>query len=138
MAKLSGSCLCGSVEYSASGEPVLTAFCHCRNCQKGGGGGYSANVAVPAGSLAILGPVERYSWTGGSGSEITRSFCPKCGSPIVIKADALDGLALIQAGTLDDPAAIEPNVHIWCASAQPWDNIAEGATCLPGGPPASN
>lgn len=138
MSSLSGSCLCGRVQYTASAEPVFTAFCHCRSCQRAGGGGYSANVAVPTASFAVEGPVKHHRWTGGSGGGMRRSFCAECGSPIAIEADALAALSLIQAGTLDDPAAIAPNLHIWCASAQPWDAIAEGATRLAGGPPAGD
>ena len=46
MPAITGSCLCGAVRYSSSAQPTLTAFCHCRSCQKTGGGGYSVNVAV--------------------------------------------------------------------------------------------
>lgn len=44
---ISGCCLCGQARYTASEQPVLTAFCHCRSSQKASGAGYSANVAVP-------------------------------------------------------------------------------------------
>src|SRR5690242_6618604 len=54
MPTIAGSCLCGAVRYASSAEPVLTAFCHCRDCQKSGGG-YSVNVAVPTESLTIEG-----------------------------------------------------------------------------------
>lgn len=31
---LQGSCFCGAVSYTVSGSPVLSAFCHCTNCQR--------------------------------------------------------------------------------------------------------
>ncbi|PCH38991.1 hypothetical protein WOLCODRAFT_141042 [Wolfiporia cocos MD-104 SS10] len=31
---LKGSCFCGSVSYTLSGPPELSAFCHCTNCQR--------------------------------------------------------------------------------------------------------
>lgn len=127
--------MCGSVEYSASAEPVLTAFCHCRNCQKAGGAGYSANVAVPVGAVVLEGEVSRYSWTGGSGGTLTRSFCPICGSPVAIEAQGLPGLVLLQAGGLHDPSWVEPAVHIWSGSAQPWDHIPPHANRVEGAPP---
>lgn len=136
--KLQGSCLCGSVQYSASSEPVLTAFCHCRNCQKAGGAGYSANVAIASDALAIQGDVSRYGWTGGSGGTLTRSFCPNCGSPVAIEAEALPGVTLIQAGGLEDAGPIEPVMHIWCASAQPWDHIPPSANRVEGAPAAAS
>src|SRR5215213_10062878 len=34
MPNIVGGCLCGSVRYESEAEPVLTAACHCRHCQK--------------------------------------------------------------------------------------------------------
>src|SRR5580658_3795305 len=31
---LHGACFCGSVTYTVSGMPVLSAYCHCTNCQR--------------------------------------------------------------------------------------------------------
>lgn len=68
---------------------------------------------------------------------MTRNFCGECGSPVTICCEgALAGLSLVQAGTLDDPSWVRPAVHIFCASAQPWDVLPENPPCLPGAPPA--
>lgn len=137
MKQVTGSCLCGSVRYEGEADPVFVAFCHCRDCQKAGGAGYSANVAVAEDRLTIRGPLRTYEGKGGSGAPIARSFCGECGSPISIGGEgALKGLSLIQAGTLDDASWVEPAVHIFCASAQPWDTLPASATCLPGAPPS--
>ncbi|KAH9919991.1 Mss4-like protein [Epithele typhae] len=29
-----GSCFCGAVSYTVAGKPLLSAFCHCTNCQR--------------------------------------------------------------------------------------------------------
>ncbi len=34
MSKIRGGCLCGAVRYSTDAEPLLTAVCHCKNCQR--------------------------------------------------------------------------------------------------------
>jgi hypothetical protein len=131
-----GSCLCGSVRYQAEADPAFVAFCHCRDCQKATGGAYSANVAVPAELLTVEGPLRTHQATGGSGAPLVRSFCGECGSPIIIKGGGpLTGLSLIQAGTLADPSWVEPGVHIFCASAQPWDVMPGNAPCFPEAPP---
>ena len=138
MTHMIGSCLCGAVRYEARTEPAFVAFCHCRDCQKASGAGYSANVAVPADRLAVDGPLRTYEARGGSGGTVVRSFCGNCGSAIAIGGEgSLKGLSLIQAGTLEDPAWVEPAVHIFCASAQPWDTLPANATCLPGAPPSA-
>jgi hypothetical protein len=44
---MNGGCLCGDVRYSASGEPVVTSICHCRDCQRQTGSVFVEVVAVP-------------------------------------------------------------------------------------------
>jgi hypothetical protein len=48
MPKIEGSCLCGSVKYSSDSEPVMTAVCHCENCQRQTGTAFSIIVGVAA------------------------------------------------------------------------------------------
>jgi hypothetical protein len=36
---LSGSCLCGALHYSLTGEPVRFMHCHCSRCRKASGTG---------------------------------------------------------------------------------------------------
>ncbi|MDP8993980.1 MAG: GFA family protein [Pseudomonadota bacterium] len=133
--QVKGSCLCGSVRYEGEADPAF-AFCHCRDCQKATGAGYTANVAVPTERLALDGPLRTYRTQGGSGTPIARSFCGECGSPIAIQCGgALEGLSLVQAGTLEDASWVEPSAHIFCASAQPWDVVADNAPAFPQAPP---
>jgi hypothetical protein len=128
MPEITGSCLCGAVRYRSSAQPALTAFCHCRACQKAGGGGYSVNVAVPTDSLSIEGELASYAGVGASGQPVTRRFCPRCGSPMFTEGAAFAGVSFVKAPTLDDSSWIEPKLHIWCDSAQPWDHIPQDAT----------
>ncbi len=74
----------------------------------------------------------------GSGGTLTRSSCPNCGSPVAIEAEAFAGLILIQAGGPEDGSRIEPVMHIWCASAQPWDHIPPSANRVEGAPAAGS
>jgi hypothetical protein len=136
MPTIAGSCLCGAVRYRSSAQPALTAFCHCRSCQKTGGGGYSVNVAVPSATLEIDGSPQSYVAMGTSGLPVARRFCVQCGSTLFTDADAFQGLTFVKGGSLDDPTWIEPTLHIWCDSAQPWDKLPEGATCVSRNPPA--
>ena len=47
MPQISGSCLCGAIKYTCVGPAVMTAMCHCTNCQKQSGSAFSINVIVP-------------------------------------------------------------------------------------------
>lgn len=115
-----GGCLCGQVRYSFSGDPFLTAICHCRNCQKQSGSAFSVVCAIPADAYAQQGETRVYEDRGDSGKGVARHFCPDCGSPIISVAEGLPGVVIVKAGTLDDFAAATPAAEVYCDSALSW------------------
>lgn len=120
--KLSGRCLCGNVTYDCDGDPALTAICHCEDCQRQTGTSFSVVVGVQSDALRIDGDsLSTYKTVGEeTGNERERKFCSSCGSPIVTVAADMPGLVFIKAGTLDDRSWLEPQMEVWCNSAQPW------------------
>jgi hypothetical protein len=120
MARIEGRCLCGNVRYSADAEPTFVGVCHCGDCQRFTGSAFSTVVAVPASALKVTGTLKTFSKRGDSGKPIHRRFCPECGSGIMDEADALPGVAMVNAGTLDDRSWVIPKSEIYCDSAQPW------------------
>ena len=139
MGKLDGSCLCGAVTYGCDAEPMATAVCHCTECQKQSGTSFSIIVAVPRDAFEVKGDsLAEYTTVGSdTGTEVARQFCRDCGSPIVSLSVSLPEVALIKAGTLDDTSWLEPTLHVWCESAQPWVPLeGQEQTMLPRGMPA--
>ena len=120
MQHMSGGCLCGKVRYSADADPIFTAVCHCKNCQKQAGTSFSIIVVVPAPALQVTGALKTFNDTGDSGKPVHRHFCQDCGSPISTDVEAMPNLAFIKAGTLDDTSWLKPTMEIYCGSAQPW------------------
>ena len=59
MSNISGSCLCGAVQYASEAEPLMTAVCHCENCQHQTGTAFSIIVGVPEDSLGFREEVKR-------------------------------------------------------------------------------
>jgi hypothetical protein len=121
-----GRILCGKVRYAAEADPVFTAVCHCKNCQKQAGTSSSVVVAIPASAFSVTGPMKTFEDTGDSGKPVHRNFCPDCGSPITSVVDAMPGLTFIKAGTLDDPSWLKPTMEVYCDSAQPWITYGGG------------
>lgn len=123
-----GGCLCGDIRYESASDPLMTVYCHCRNCQKASGGAFSTNVMVPADAFAVTqGEVSRYDDTADSGNVVVREFCGRCGSAIVSRLPD-GGMAVVKAGTLDDPSGLQPGMSIWEDSALPWALKAAGLT----------
>jgi hypothetical protein len=115
-----GGCLCGQVRYSFSSEPLLTAICHCRSCQRQSGSAFSVVCAVANDGFEMTGDTRTYLDIGDSGGFVERRFCTTCGSPLVSIATAIPGLTIIKAGTLDRPARWRPMLEAYCDRAMPW------------------
>lgn len=122
-ASLIGGCQCGAVRYECAAEPLLTANCHCRDCQKATGSAYVPALAVPAEALKITGAVKYYDNRADSGNTFSRGFCPTCGGRVFGKTSGMPQLMFITAGTLDDPSQFKPAMDIFTVSAQPWDHM---------------
>jgi len=120
MAKITGGCLCGAVRYTAEADPSSAIVCHCLDCQKFTGSAFATLVAVPKDAVRIDGTMKGFAKQGDSGKSIERFFCPDCGASIMDEAEAVPGLVMIQAGTLDDSSWVKPTSQIYGASAQPW------------------
>ena len=120
MSELVGGCLCGKIRYASTAAPVMTAICHCKNCQKQAGSAYSIIVGVPKSALSMTGTLKTFNDSGSSGKPVHRNFCPDCGSPITTDVEAMPDLVFIKAGTLDDTSSLVPTMEIFCSSAQLW------------------
>ena len=131
-----GGCLCGAVRYETSAEPSFQGICHCRDCQRSSGGAYIPAFFVPENMLAVTGEVHSYTSRGTSGGEITRSFCPKCGSQVFARPAVLGGLVGVRAGTLDDPSQFKPQLEIFTSTAAPWHQANPDTTKYPELPPS--
>ena len=106
---------------------MFQAVCHCTDCQRQAGTSYSVVVAFAPSDLKIEGELKTHRGVGTSGNDVLRRFCGECGSPIVSEPATNPGMLFVKAGTLDDTSMLDPKVHIWCDSKQPWVTIPEGA-----------
>jgi hypothetical protein len=136
MPNITGGCLCGGVRYEGEAEPVLTAVCHCKDCQKHTSSAFSVLVVMPKGVLRTEGlELSAFEHLGGSGQPVVRQFCPRCGSPVLADVAVTPEWDWLMAGTLDDTSWVRPQMNIWCASAQPWVSTDDDIPAYEGPPP---
>ncbi|KAJ8065022.1 hypothetical protein OCU04_007324 [Sclerotinia nivalis] len=101
-----GSCLCGQIVYEFTGEPTLTALCHCHACQKWCGATSSSNLLVPRDQFKLLqGTPNTFEARGDSGKINKRSFCGNCGTNLFGELEIMPDFVGIKAGALDGGAA---------------------------------
>ncbi len=119
-----GGCACGAVRYECSAEPVAMVNCHCRDCQRAGGAGFSPTLVVSAAVFKLFkGEPRFHSVRADSGHTATRVFCAECGAPLFARTSARNDIVAIRAGSLDDPSWFRPQAEVWTAGAQPWDHL---------------
>ena len=122
-----GGCLCGAVRYVLKAEPLMTAVCHCTHCQRQSGGVFSTNLAIPDAAYVQTGETKVFTDKGDSGQAVWRHFCGNCGSPILSKVEAMPGLSLVKAGTLDDMSGLKPGIEVYTDHAADWVAPIAGA-----------
>lgn len=121
MAKnLEGSCLCGSVRYEASAQPMVVGHCYCIDCRKASGTSHCTHAAVPDTAFVISGETRAFESAADSGNTVVRHFCPACGCAIFSRNSAMPGMTFIRASSLDDPSQITPQMTVYASRAPSW------------------
>ena len=124
MSEIEGGCNCGAVRYRLSADPITVAVCHCANCRRQSGSAFSVNVIVAEGAMTLTGGLATYEDSDTeSGQPVQRQFCATCGSPIRSLSAASPKVAIVKAGTADEPGRFEPAIHVWTSTALPWVEI---------------
>ena len=112
-----GGCLCGSVRYTCDADPSAPHICHCKDCRKQSGTAFSMFIDVPREALQLSGrALKSYTNKGDSGGKVIRKFCDQCGSSVLGEVETHPDLIFINAGTLDNANAFEPEEEIWTQS----------------------
>ncbi|MDL5038074.1 GFA family protein [Comamonas resistens] len=119
MTDRTGRCLCGKVQFKLSAEPQMARVCWCRDCQHLASNG-TVNALVPVDALSVSGEVAEFRKLAASGNELTRQFCPNCGSQLFAYSSARSQLRVVRIGNLDNPSSVAPIMNIWASSAPDW------------------
>jgi hypothetical protein len=113
--------------------PLFVHCCHCRWCQRESGASFALNAMIEADRVANLGAEPELVDTpseSGMGQQIAR--CPKCRIAVWSHyAGAGPVVKFVRVGTLDDPDALPPDIHIFTQSKQPWVVIPPGVPAVP-------
>jgi hypothetical protein len=128
-----GGCDCRALRYAMHGAPLIVHCCHCRWCQRESGAAFALNALIEADRVVLLAGTPEAVMTpsaSGKGQKISR--CPVCRLALWSNyAGAGDVLRFVRVGTLDDPDAFPPDIHIFTESKQSWVVIPAGARAVP-------
>ena len=120
-----GGCACGEVRYRLASEPLFVNCCHCLNCQRQTGSAFVINLLIEADRVEVVSgepqPVDAPRDDGG----VQRIFrCPTC-HVAVFSEYGWPEVKFVRGGTLDEPSAVTPDVHIFTRSKVPWVKLPD-------------
>ena len=123
-----GGCSCGEVRYRLTSDALFVHCCHCLNCQRQTGSAFVVNLLIEAERLQVSGEPQPVDVPRDDGSAQRVYRCPSC-QVAVFSEYGWPEVRFVRGGTLDEPSAVKPDVHIYTRSKVPWVR-------LPGDTPA--
>jgi hypothetical protein len=121
-----GGCACGAVRYRLGSDPLIVHCCHCANCQRQTGSAFVINLLIEADRVELVtGQPQPVDVPRDDGRPQRIYRCPECQVAVFSEYERPEVL-FIRGGTLDDPTAITPDVHIYTRSKVEWVTLPEG------------
>ncbi len=96
-----GSCFCGAVEISVTGEPMAMGYCHCDSCRHWSASPVNTYTIWAPGSVEVTKGADNVG-TYNKTQFSFRKWCKSCGGHLFSEHPAID--------LLDVPAAVIPDL----------------------------
>ena len=121
-AEMAGRCTCGEVRYRMTARPLFVHACHCTWCQSETGSAFALNAMIEAEYLELLvGSPDEVPLPSNSGRGQVVLRCPVCRVALWSHyAGAGRKVAFVRVGTLENPSACPPDIHIFTSTKLDW------------------
>lgn len=104
-----GSCFCGAIELTVTGEPVAMGYCHCDSCRHWSAGPVNAFTLWSPEAVEVTRGAENIGTYNKTASS-NRKWCTKCGGHLFTEHPGM-GLTDVYAAVIPD-LPFEPGVHV--------------------------
>jgi hypothetical protein len=119
--KFEGACACGAVSYRLESGPMFVHCCHCLDCQRQSGSAFALNALIETDRITPLaGEPVPVAVPTDSGRPHRIFRCAACQTALWSEYGGLATLRFVRVGTLETPSALQPDIHIYTRSKQPW------------------
>jgi len=109
MSEYNGSCFCGAVQFTVTGEPAAMGYCHCTSCRHWSAGPVNAFTLWQPDAVKITQGADNIG-THNKTPQSDRKWCLTCGGHLFTNHPA-GNLIDVYAATI--PAfAFNPRVHV--------------------------
>lgn len=120
---LTGSCLCGAIQYQLNSSIDTLVFCHCTRCRKQTGSAFNSATLIDRTNLTFIAGeslLKVFAYHG-----VNRHFCSECGSHLLSSRDNDVTTYRLRVGTINEPIYPKTKCHIFTASKANWDQICD-------------
>jgi hypothetical protein len=108
MSEYKGTCFCGAVQVTVSGEPAGMGYCHCKDCRKWSAGPVNAFTLWKADSVKVTKGADQVGTFSKSPNSM-RKWCKTCGGHVMTDHPQW-GLVDVYAAVIDT-LPFKPGVH---------------------------
>jgi hypothetical protein len=108
MSEHKGTCYCGAVQVTVSGEPAGMGYCHCKDCRKWSAGPVNAFTLWKADSVKVTKGADQVATFSKSPNSF-RKWCKTCGGHVMTDHPQW-GLVDVYAAVIDT-LPFKPGVH---------------------------
>lgn len=115
-----GSCACGQLRATSTGDPMRVSVCHCLDCKRRSGSAFAYQARWPDDQVQFEGDYREWTKANEGGSNATFRFCPNCGSTVAYSLDSMPGLTAIPVGAFADPAFPPPEYSVYEGRMPDW------------------
>jgi hypothetical protein len=98
--KYSGSCFCGAVQFTVSGEPAGMGYCHCESCRRWSAGPVNAFTLWKPGAVQVTRGADKIA-TYNKTPHSFRKWCKTCGGHVFTEHPTM-GVTDVYAATIPD------------------------------------
>ena len=121
---LTGSCLCGTVQFELRLPSKFCAHCHCSNCRRAHGAAFVTWTGFPevqVRTVSGMDTLHRYLTDTGA----TRSFCSKCGSTLFFESPRWAGEIHVTRANIKGEIDRAPSGHYYVDHCASWWTITD-------------
>ena len=104
-----GSCFCGAVRFTVTGEPAAMGYCHCESCRHWSAGPVNAFTLWTPGALQVTQGADNIG-TWNKTPQSARKWCRTCGGHLFTDHPGF-GLVDVYAALIPD-FPFRPAVHV--------------------------
>jgi len=104
-----GSCFCGSVQFTVSGEPAAMGYCHCESCRKWSAGPVNAFTLWKPDAVKVTAGANQIGSFNKTPTS-TRKWCKSCGGHVFTE-HPLWGVTDVYAASIPE-FPFKPGLHV--------------------------